>query len=152
MDRNNCILRRAVTTDIPAIMVIEQACFAEDSFKREQFVYLINYAKGWFYVIEYRSRVIGYISLVSNARTRYLRIYSIAVDADFRGKGLGRMLLEQAIKIAREHDMAKITLEVNISNYPAIELYKKNGFAYISVKENYYHDGADALYMQLSLG
>ena len=38
--------------------------------------------------------------------------------------------------------------EVNVSNSPAIHLYEKNGFKCTSIKENYYHNGTSAYYMQ----
>ena len=44
-------LRQAKAGDIPAILEIEQECFQEDSFSREQFVYLICRSKGTFYVV-----------------------------------------------------------------------------------------------------
>ena len=37
-------LRKANLRDIPAILEIEQECFREDSFSREQFAYLIGVA------------------------------------------------------------------------------------------------------------
>ena len=44
-------LRKANLRDIPAILEIEQECFREDSFSREQFAYLIGRSKGTFYVV-----------------------------------------------------------------------------------------------------
>lgn len=148
MDREKYILRQAMMADIPAIIAIEQLCFADDSFSRRQFAYLISHAKGLFYVIEHQDRIAGYISLLTNARTHYLRIYSIAVHPENRGMGLGQVLLDQALEIAEKNEIRIITLEVNVCNNAAIILYKKNGFEPISIKKNYYHDGADALYMQ----
>ena len=72
-------LRQAKVGDIPAILEIEQECFQEDSFSREQFVYLICRSKGTFYVVVEQERMIAYVSLLFHAGTRYLRIYSIAV-------------------------------------------------------------------------
>ncbi|WP_455671643.1 ribosomal protein S18-alanine N-acetyltransferase [Phocaeicola sp.] len=148
MDKRGYILRGAMMTDISAIMAIEQLCFADDRFTKQQFAYLISHAKGWFYVIEYQNKIAGYISLLTNVRTHYLRIYSIAIHPEKRGMGLGQALLEQAFKTARENKIKTITLEVNICNRIAIILYKSNGFKAISIKTNYYHDGSDALYMQ----
>ena len=69
-------LRQAKAGDIPAILEIEQECFQEDSFSREQFVYLICRSKGTFYVVVEQERIIAYVSLLFHAGTRYLRIYS----------------------------------------------------------------------------
>ena len=134
-------LRQAKAGDIPAILEIEQECFQEDSFSREQFVYLICRSKGTFYVVVEQERMIAYVSLLFHAGTRYLRIYSIAVH-------LGQLLMERTIETALECKAAKITLEVKESNTPAIKLYMKNGFIPVGVKPNYYHDGSDAIYMQ----
>lgn len=141
-------LRKANLRDIPAILEIEQECFREDSFSREQFAYLIGRSKGIFYVVVEQEQIIAYISLLLHAGTRYLRIYSIAVHPDFRGKGLGQALMDQTIRTANECKAAKITLEVKVTNAAAIALYMKNGFIPAGIKPCYYHDGSDAIYMQ----
>ena len=132
-------LRQAKVGDIPAILEIEQECFQED---------LICRSKGTFYVVVEQERMIAYVSLLFHAGTRYLRIYSIAVHPDCRGRKLGQLLMERTIETALECKAAKITLEVKESNTPAIKLYMKNGFIPVGVKPNYYHDGSDAIYMQ----
>ena len=102
-------LRQAKAGDIPAILEIEQECFQEDSFSREQFVYLICRSKGTFYVVVEQERIIAYVSLLFHAGTRYLRIYSIAVHPDCRGRKLGQLLMERTIETALECKAAKIT-------------------------------------------
>ena len=141
-------LRKANLRDIPAILEIEQECFREDSFSREQFAYLISRSKGTFYVMMEGDRVIAYVSLLFHSGTRYLRIYSIAVHPDFRGRKLGQLLMEQTIATAHDCKAAKITLEVKVTNTPAIRLYMKNGFIPAGIKPCYYHDGSNAIYMQ----
>ena len=142
------ILRPAVINDIPSIMEIEQICFDLDSFSKRQFAYLISQAKVYFYVAEYQQRVGGYFSALINQRACSLRIYSIAIHSDFRGRRVGQLLIDQIVVIALKESLKKITLEVNVSNFPAIHLYEKNGFKCTSVKDNYYHDGASAYCMQ----
>lgn len=141
-------IRKAELADIPAILKIEQVCFQEDSFSKQQFVYLIVRSKGAFYVVQEEDRLIAYVSLLFHEGTRYLRVYSIAVHPDFRGKSLGQRLMEQTARVACEYKAEKITLEVKESNTPAIGLYMKNGFIPAGIKPCYYHDGSDAIYMQ----
>ena len=145
------IVRKAQQADIPAILEIEWECFREDSFSIEQFAYLISRSKGTFYVMMEADRVIAYVSLLFHGGTRYLRIYSIAVHPDCRGRKLGQLLMERTIETAFDCRAVKITLEVKESNTPAIKLYMKNGFIPVGVKPNYYHDGSDAIYMQRTL-
>ena len=145
-------LRQAKAGDIPAILEIEQECFQEDSFSREQFVYLICRSKGTFYVVVEQERVIAYVSLLFHAGTRYLRIYSIAVHPDCRGRKLGQLLMERTIETALECKAAKITLEVNVSNPAALRLYQKNKFEPVRTINNYYADGSNAYSMHLEVG
>lgn len=144
-------IRKAELADIPAILKIEQVCFQEDSFSKQQFVYLIVRSKGAFYVVQEEDRLIAYVSLLFHEGTRYLRVYSIAVHPDFRGKSLGQRLMEQTARVACEYKAEKITLEVKESNTPAIGLYMKNGFIPTGIKPHYYHDGSDAIYMQRTM-
>jgi ribosomal protein S18 acetylase RimI-like enzyme len=48
----------------------------------------------------------------------------------FRGRGLGRALLEQTLAAAREAGPTRIELEVFASNVGAIALYERFGFAH----------------------
>lgn len=103
-------IRKAELADIPAILEIEQVCFQEDSFSKQQFAYLIVRSKGAFYVVQEEDRLIAYVSLLFHEGTRYLRVYSIAVHPDFRGKSLGQRLMEQTARVACEYKAEKITL------------------------------------------
>lgn len=134
----------AVIEDIDAILDIEIPCFKEDSFSRHQFKYLMTQAKGVFYVLRSTNKLLAYISITSNARTRNLRIYSIAVHPDTRGKGYAQKLLDKTIEYAKENNYKAIHLEVKITNTPAIRLYEKNGFTQNQLKPNYYLDGSHA--------
>ena len=145
-------LRQAKAGDIPAILEIEQECFQEDSFSREQFVYLICRSKGTFYVVVEQERMIAYVSLLFHAGTRYLRIYSIAVHPDCRGRKLGQLLMERTIETALDCRAVKITLEVNVSNPAALRLYQKNKFEPVRTINNYYADGSNAYSMHLEVG
>ena len=145
-------LRQAKVGDIPAILEIEQECFQEDSFSREQFVYLICRSKGTFYVVVEQERIIAYVSLLFHAGTRYLRIYSIAVHPDCRGRKLGQLLMERTIETALDCRAVKITLEVNVSNPAALRLYQKNKFEPVRTINNYYADGSNAYSMHLEVG
>jgi ribosomal protein S18 acetylase RimI-like enzyme len=47
---------------------------------------------------------------------------------DFRGRGIGRALLNEIESIAHDMDCCKITLEVQENNTPARRLYRSGGF------------------------
>jgi len=50
------------------------------------------------------------------------------VEADGRGSGLGRELVEAALQRARERGCARIDLDANETNEPALALYRSVGF------------------------
>ena len=81
----------------------------------------------------------GYLITYDNVDS--LDIFEIAVDKNFRKKGIASKLLN------RINDERKILLEVSEKNIIAINLYIKNGFKIISRRKNYYLDGSDAIIM-----
>ena len=57
-----------------------------------------------------------------------LNVHDLAVLPDFRGRGIGRALLEAVEARARETGCCKLTLEVHQDNERARALYKSFGF------------------------
>jgi len=55
-------------------------------------------------------------------------IYDIFVKREFRGRGVGKILLEKAQSFCREKDYPRILLMVSVNNANAIGLYNKMGF------------------------
>lgn len=74
-------------------------------------------------------------------------INNLAVREDFRGKGIGNSLLDDMIKVAKEHEISALTLEVNENNAAAIGLYGKFGFAQEGKRTKFYNGLDDALIM-----
>ena len=60
---------------------------------------------------------------------RLVNIHDVAVLSSHRGRGVGRLMMEQAERIARERGACKLTLEVLTGNQPARKLYAVLGFA-----------------------
>lgn len=58
----------------------------------------------------------------------YINIHDLIIQNDFRGKGLGRRLLQQIELIAKERKYYKITLEVREDNFAAKALYTELDF------------------------
>lgn len=138
----------ATIKDIKDILEIEDLCFGAEKFSRRQFAYLITKAKGKFLVAKSSNKVLAYISLIINSQYKRGRIYSIAVRPDARGNKLGKMLLEKAIEYACQQKINIISLEVKITNTPAIALYQNYGFKITGVIPCYYEDGSDAFRME----
>src|SRR5574344_359784 len=144
-------VKKATSTDLDAVVAIENDCFADDRFSRRQLGYLITKAQGACFIISQNNSVKAYISVIYKNNTSNLRIYSIAVLPEARGRGFGQMLIDKSKTLAREQHCSKITLEVKTTNAGALALYKKNGFQINGIITNYYHDGTAAYHMILNL-
>ena len=58
----------------------------------------------------------------------YLYIHDIVVNNNFRGKGLGKALMQRLEEVSKERGYCKITLEVRDDNRIAQNLYRSQGF------------------------
>jgi ribosomal-protein-alanine N-acetyltransferase len=96
-----------------------------------------------------QSRVIGYLGI--RLRGSGIHISTIAIHPDWRGKGLGELLLLTAIEQATKMGRSVITLEVRPSNQIAQRLYQKYGFRFTGVHEGYYRDGENAWLMAVEI-
>lgn len=142
-------LRRVEPGDLYYIVELEEKAFGPDAFSLDYLFYLYNRCRDYFFVADYKGLVVGYI--VSCREGSQLHVHSVAVVEELRGRGIGRKLLEETIRVARENGLKAVYLEVKTTNTPALRLYEKLGFKRIGVKEKYYNDGSDAYLYALSL-
>jgi ribosomal protein S18 acetylase RimI-like enzyme len=70
----------------------------------------------------------GFFGLSTFNAKPLLNIHDLAVVPDMRGKGVGRLMLTESEKIARQRGCCKLTLEVQDGNSPARLLYDRFGF------------------------
>lgn len=75
-------------------------------------------------------------------------VQTIAVAAEWVGRGIGRRLLTELLRIAVGEGCTQMMLEVRSDNVPAIALYGSEHFEQISVRRGYYAPGVDALIMR----
>jgi [ribosomal protein S18]-alanine N-acetyltransferase len=75
-------------------------------------------------------------------------VTTIATHPDYRGRGVGELLLSSLIDTSYEIGARVVTLEVRVSNYVAQNLYRKYGFREAGIRKRYYSDNhEDALIM-----
>jgi len=58
-----------------------------------------------------------------------VNVHDLVVPAEYRGRGIGRLLLEAVERKARALDCCRLTLEVTEGNAVARHLYERVGFA-----------------------
>lgn len=74
-------------------------------------------------------------------------IYTIAVHPQWRGRGLGELLILALMDRSMELGADRATLEVRVSNRVAQELYSKYGFEIVSRRKGYYSDNNEDAYI-----
>lgn len=92
------------------------------------------------------SRVIGYVGF--RLQNSGAHVSTLAVHPDWRGKGLGELLLLTAMERALELEVGMVTLEMRASNWLAHHLYRKYGFRFKGTHRGYYRGGEDAWLME----
>ena len=69
-------------------------------------------------------------------------ILTIAVDRNFRGRGIGRLLMDQVLQRLHAERALALFLEVDETNVPALALYRRLRFEEVGRRPAYYA-GAD---------
>jgi ribosomal-protein-alanine N-acetyltransferase len=144
------ILYRLITAeDIDTVMEIERKAHSHP-WRRSSFEdCLQGRQKCWLAIV--KNEIRGYIVVAHGGGDAEL--LNVVVAPAWQRKGLGRQMLEHAVKAVEAHaDM--LFLEVRVSNHRAIELYSAEGFFEVGHRKNYYptvNGHEDALLMARQL-
>lgn len=155
--------------DIPAVMAIERASFLspwpasayrhEIRRNRDSYFFVVHERRHgearprwqrWVQVAagaEVTAPALGYAGF--RLRGDEAHIANIAVHPEWRGRGLGELLLLTMLEKAIELGASSATLEVRPSNRVAQRLYHKYGFMRVAERSRYYRDGEDAWLLAL---
>ncbi|MCB1837711.1 MAG: ribosomal protein S18-alanine N-acetyltransferase [Alcanivoracaceae bacterium] len=141
-------MRAVRSSDLDALEALEKKTFETDRLSRRSFRRWINGEHRAFLVATINAKLVGYILIILHRGTSLARLYSIAVDSDIRGRGLGRRLLVAGEKAARDAGRIDMRLEVREDNTGAIQLYESMGYHRFGEYEDYYEDHEDAFRYQ----
>lgn len=131
-------IRKALETDFPNMLPIfheiiqggDTYDFEETASEKDAFEY-------WFgkgvtsFVMEDEGKILGFYKIIQNHRGRgsHVANASFMVASHARGKGIGRKMGEDCIRLAREMEFKAIQFNFVIStNEPAMKLWKSLGF------------------------
>ena len=143
--------RKMTPEDVEAVYKIEVATFPTP-WTLDSFHYEMRENKFAYYVVaeDEEKNIIGFCGMwlvIDSAQ-----ITNVAVIEAARGKKIGEGLMREAIRIAKEHAMEIMSLEVRVSNHVAQNLYRKLGFHDGGIRKGYYTDNQeDALVMWVNL-
>ena len=142
------MIREWTREDIPVIAEMERRCF-HDPWTEEMLLDSLRYPIYHCFLAEEGGQVCGYCCLILVCEDA--EVGNIAVDLPFRGKGIGKALMEAMHARAKEMGATQCFLEVRVSNENAIALYKKFGYEPYGIRAKYYEDGEDAIVMKRAI-
>ena len=80
------------------------------------------------YVLKKDDWIIGHLSIQLRPQFNSIHIFHVFINRENRGKGYSKLLVDNALEYAKNHQFNKVTLAVNQNNPIAIELYTNYGF------------------------
>ncbi|EJB1796632.1 GNAT family N-acetyltransferase [Vibrio parahaemolyticus] len=132
--------------DLAAVYALENKLFGEHSYPQ----FFIRQAYDcWgqsLLVAKEGEAVAGYVLLTTSNVAKHYWIMSLAVNSEFRGRGIARLLVERVMAPLAEGSSVKLT--VDPLNQPALSLYQSMGFTILEEEANYFGDEESRLVME----
>jgi len=123
---------------IPDLARLERACFAAP-WSAAALAEELDGPHGVFRVaVDDAGGVLGYVGMHHLVDEGF--IANLAVDPAARRQGVARALLEDLAAYGAAQGLYRITLEVRVSNAPAIALYEGAGYVRDGVRPGFYRD------------
>lgn len=140
------VIEKMTVDDIDNVLEVDRNSFtipwSKDSFFRE----LVENKVALYLVAKIENVAVGYIGVWKVIDEGH--ITNIAVHPEYRGIGIGKMLVSELLSLCEKEGIEAFTLEVRKSNIAAQNLYKKFHFAECGMRKGYYEDNnEDAIIM-----
>lgn len=130
---------------------LDQVCALEEEmfsmpWHRESFQEMIEDKNACYLVALHQEEVVGACGLRNIVGDG--EVTNVVTKKAYQNRGIGATLLNQLFSIGRTMGVEAYTLEVRVSNRPAIHLYQKLGFKEEGIRKNFYEKPReDALIM-----
>jgi ribosomal protein S18 acetylase RimI-like enzyme len=92
---------------------------------------------GFIYFAKRNAKIIGTVSLLKKSDTVF-ELGKMAVTENAQGLGIGKLLVEHCLTVAKEKNIKRLILYSNTKLASAIHLYKKYGFTEIELEQGLY--------------
>lgn len=128
-------IREMTEEDVPFVCEIEEATFSMP-WKAADFIDMIKTDNLTYLVAELDGKIIGgagFRNILGDGE-----ITNVAIESAHRGHGYGKILVRELLNKGREMGAEEFTLEVRVSNEPAIRLYESLGFKSEGIRPGFY--------------
>ena len=142
-------IRRLTYADLPQVIAIERRAFPTP-WSLAMFVLELSKPSGICLAAVRHEKITGY--LICSRYDTVWHVMNVAVEPGSRRQGVATALLSHLFEEA-DRPGEQYTLEVRVSNEPAIQMYESFGFRSAGKRRGYYHDNKeDALIMWRTAG
>lgn len=135
----------AALRDLRQTLILERICFGDDAWPLLDVMGALVWPGGVRWKASLGPRMIGLAIAESGWGTGISMITTLGVDPEFRRRGIGSELLARCEANLPD---GLVRLTVRADNQPAIRLYEKSGFTYLSRVPDYYRDGQPGLVLE----
>lgn len=143
------MITRMNLSHVAQIAQLETLCFSDPWSERSIASEAENELSLWL-VYEQGGEVLGYVG--SQSVPPESDMMNLAVAPQARKQGIAQALVQELMQVLHSRGMESLTLEVRVSNAPAIALYTKLGFEIIGRRPRYYvNPKEDAFIMRKEL-
>lgn len=133
-------IRKLSVKDLGQVLTISKSSFAEP-WPKNEFEKHLNCS----FAADDNGEIAGFaVGKISGSKA-VLKL--IAVNPDFRGKGIGKSLMEYILKYFAENGAKEVMARSRLHNEAGCAFLKSFGFDIKKIIKNYYRDGEDAYLM-----
>lgn len=122
---------------VPQVAGLEKICFSDPWSENSVRSELDNPLSYWLVAVD-GDTVAGYIG--SQSVLGEADMMNVAVSPAYRRQGIGECLVNALVQGLKQREVRCLSLEVRVSNAPAIALYEKQGFVQVGRRPRYYQN------------
>ncbi len=137
MDNDNISICVMTAADTEAVAAMEESIFNEP-WKHRDFEELLDKPDRGCIVAKAGDEIAGCVVFHNIAGD--VDITNVQVKVEYRGRGIGKHLMTEAMEKARAAGGERFTLEARESNLAAISLYESLGFAAEGKRKDFYRN------------
>lgn len=144
-------IRQASLEDLDVLADIEHRAFLPNlytSLTKRHYRHLLTKGNADILIALLEGKPCGMAVLLYRKGSSLARFYSLSVDPDYQGKGVGTVLFSAAEKTAQQKNLKGMILEIRSDNIQLWERYKKLGYALSREVLDYYPDGQSCIKMK----
>ena len=146
-DISKIYITEMTANDIDTVVEIEAEAYGEHHWSKSSFYDEMNNNLAKYYCARTESgEIIAYVGMWNILEEGH--ITTLAVKPSYKRNHIGEALIVKILEYCYKEGIKYLTLEVRVSNNPAIGLYTKYNFNSLGTRKGYYQDNnEDALIM-----